>query len=169
MRRTIPTLLLTLALLPLAPPPAAAQLREAAIGGGAGLLGGLAMTLSIVVARARLQGQYLDSRGDLIHWQTTPMIAGPAAGVLFGISGEEVLRGSIIGSTSGMAAGAAAGAGLGWLLSSEPEWPWAGGVIGGGVGLAIGGLTGAYLSWRSHKDDPKPDAEPLTLNIRVPL
>lgn len=168
MRRMVRTLMLVLALLPLASRPAAAQYREAAIGGGAGFLGGIAMTVSIVVARARLQGQYLDSAGDLIHWQTTPAIAGPAAGVFFGLAGEEVLVGSIIGSTGGMAIGAAAGAGLGWLLSSEQEWPWAGGVIGGGLGLALGGLTGAYLGWRKQEDTTG-DRPPATLELRVPL
>ena len=169
MRRATRIILILLTLVPLAPPRAVAQVGAAAIGGGAGFLGGLAMTLSIVVARARLQGQYLDSPGDLIHWQTTPAIAGPTAGVLFGLAGEEVLRGSIVGSTSGMALGAAAGAGLGWLLSAEPEWPWAGGVIGGGVGLAVGGLTGAYMGWREQEDAKKKSAPPTTIELRFPL
>jgi hypothetical protein len=162
--------LLLLTLSPLGPTRAAAQLKQVAIGGAAGFMGGVAMTLSIVVARARLQGQYLDSPSDLVHWQTTPLIAGPAAGVFFGFTGQEVLRGSIIGSTTGMVAGAAAGATLGWVLSAEPEWPWAGGVMGGGVGLAVGGLTGAYLSWRAQADDPDGGGgEPATIVIRVPL
>ena len=164
--------MVVLALAPLGPGSAAAQeLRNAAIGGGAGFLGGIAMTVAIVVARARLQGQYLDSPSDLIHWQTTPMIAGPAAGVFFGLNGEEVLRGSIVGSTSGMLIGAAAGAGLGWLISGEPESPWAGGVMGGGLGLLVGGLTGAYLGWRAQEKegDDGGGGAPATLSIRVPL
>jgi hypothetical protein len=170
MRRTIPILLLILTLLPLTPPPASAQVKEAVIGGAAGFAGGVAMTLAIVVARARIQGQYLDSPSDLVHWQTTPMIAGPASGVFFGLTGEDVLRGSIIGSTTGMLAGAAVGAGLGWMLSGEPEWPWAGGVMGGGVGLALGGLTGAYLGWLHQQDgDGGEPAPAATVQLRLPL
>ena len=169
-RRAVRLLLLLLALAPISPPPAAAQeLRNAAIGGAAGFLGGVFMTVSVVVARARFQGQYLDSPSDLVHWQTTPMIAGPAAGVFFGVTGEDVLRGSIVGSTSGMLVGAAAGAGVGWMLSNEPEWPWAGGVIGGGMGLALGGLTGAYLGWKNKEDEGDGGGEPLVLTVRVPI
>ena len=171
-RRAARILLLLLSVAPLSPPPAAAQeLKNAAIGGAAGFVGGIAMTLSIVVARARLQGQYLDSPSDLVHWQTAPMIAGPASGIFFGLTGEDVLRGSIIGSTTGTLLGAAAGAGLGWVISGEPESPWAGGVMGGGVGLLLGGLTGAYLGWRAQEDDEENDggASPATITIRVPL
>jgi hypothetical protein len=168
--RALRILLVLLMLAPLGPPGAAAQeVKNAAIGGAAGFMGGIAMTVSIVVARARLQGQYLDSPSDLIHWQTTPMIAGPAAGVFFGLTGEDVLRGSIIGSTSGMLIGAAAGAGLGWLISGEPESPWAGGVMGGGLGLALGGLTGAFLGWKEQDDDAADPGPPATITIRVPL
>ena len=169
-RRAARILLVLLTLAPFSPPSAAAQLKNAAIGGVAGFFGGIAMTTSIVVARARLQGQYLDSPSDLVHWQTTPLIAGPAAGVFFGITGEDVLRGSIIGSTSGMLIGAAAGAGLGWIISGEPESPWAGGVMGAGVGLALGGLTGAFLGWQKQQEDDEADAgPPATITLRVPL
>ena len=151
-----------------APAAAAQTAKNAAIGGGLGFLGGVVSTVSIVVARARFQNLYLDSAADLIHWQTTPLIVGPTAGVAFGLLGDEVLRGSITGSASGLLIGSVAGAALGWAISTEQEAPWAGGVIGAGVGLNIGGVLGAYLQWREEDDEHRND-EPLVLTVRVPL
>lgn len=171
MHRVICTGLLMLVLSALAPPAAPAQVKEAAIGGGVGFLGGAVITLGVVVARARFQRAYLDSVEDVIHWQTAPLILTPAAGVGFGLLGEDVLIGSIVGSTSGMAAGAVAGAGLGWLLSTEAEAPWAGGVIGAGAGMTIGGLLGAYLAWRDQDEDGEPEpagsASYVGLRVRI--
>ena len=122
------------------PERAMAQVARAAIGTGVGVAGGVVVTMSVVVARARFQGVYLDSGEDLIHWQSAPMLIAPAAGLVFGLAGKDPLRGSIIGSTSGLLVGAAAGAVTGWLVSATPEGPWAGGVIGAGLGMTIGGL-----------------------------
>lgn len=172
MRRWMPALLLALLLLPARPAAAPAQVKEAMIGGVTGVAAGLAITTAIVVARARFQEEYLDSPHDLIHWQTTPLIAAPATGAFFGLTGAKILRGSIVGSGTGMAVGALTGAGVAVLTSSDPESRWAGGVIGGGLGLTVGGLLGAYLAWREHGgDDPDPDApaEALRLGIQIPL
>lgn len=136
----------------LAGPAPAQAARRAVLGAAVGVAGGGVVTLSAIVARARFQREYLDSADDLIHWQTIPMIAAPGAGVLFGLAGHEAHVGSIIGSTTGMAAGAAVGAGLGWLLSDQQEWPWAGAVIGAGVGLTIGGLVGGLRAWKRDED-----------------
>ena len=167
MRKRAWSILLLTGALAYTPAPAEAQLKEAAIGGGMGFLGGAVSTLSIVVARARFQGRYLDSPQDLIHWQTTPLIVGPAAGVAFGLMGPDVLKGSIIGSTSGLLIGAAAGATLGWILSAEQEAPWAGGVIGAGVGLNMGGAIGAFLAAGDEDDGTEP--APIELSLRVRL
>ena len=166
MRVPAPLFLLLLALVPTAPPPAAAQeVGHAVIGGGLGVAGGVAVTMAAVVARARFEHEYVHEPGDLIHWQSTPMIAAPAAGVAFGLAGEEALKGSIVGSITGLAVGAGVGAALGWILSDEAEWPWAGGVIGGGMGLAIGGLAGGLLAWRDRESDGGPRTPVLTLSI----
>lgn len=176
MRRTISGLLVAGVWVALAAPGAMAQeeeaggLAKAAIGGGLGVIGGAAMTLSIVVARAQLQEQFLDSPHDLIHWQTAPMIIGPAAGVVFGLAGEEVLVGSIVGSVLGLVGGAGIGAGAGWLVSAQPEAPWAGGVIGAGMGLAVGGVTGALIAWKGKDDGGSPDPAPsMRFGVRMPL
>lgn len=135
-----------MAFLLLIPGRVAGQIERPLIGAGIGIAGGAVVTISTIVARARFQHEYIDSVEDLIHWQSIPMIGAPAAGVIFGLAGKDSLTGSIIGSTVGMAAGAALGTGLGWLVSRNPESPWAGGVIGAGVGLTFGGLGyGLYL------------------------
>lgn len=152
----------------LSPSAAGAQmLARAAIGGAVGVAGGTAVTLAVITARARFQNEYLHAREDLIHWQSLPMIAAPAAGVVFGWAGEDELRGSIIGSVSGLALGAGVGAGLGWILSDEADWPWAGGIMGGGAGLAVGGLLGGLLAWT--EGDGGEEAQPLRLLLRLPL
>ena len=96
------------------------------------------------------------------------MLAAPAAGILFGLAGEDALVGSIVGSSSGMVVGAGVGATLGYLLSAEQEWPWAGGVIGAGVGLTIGGVGLALARW-SADDNPGVPMPDISLSLSVPI
>lgn len=165
MRRLCVAALAALLLLPAAPAPAEAQWVRAAAGAGVGIAGGAVVTMSAIVFRARFQQEYLDSADDLIHWQTIPMIAAPAAGVVFGVAGREAQWGSIIGSTSGMAVGAAVGAGVGWLSSDLQEAPWAGGVIGAGVGLALGGLAGGLIGWSQRDEDQEGGSAPAEIRL----
>lgn len=148
---------------------AAAQYELQAIGAAVGVAGGAAVTMGIVVARARWQRVYLDSADDLIHWQSAPMIIAPALGILFGTAGEDALLGSIAGSTTGLVAGAAVGAGLGWLISNEQEWPWAGGVIGGALGMSLGGILNGLSAWSRDEDANLPYPKELRFNISVPV
>jgi hypothetical protein len=168
--RLLTFFLLAVLLVPGLPQTAAAQIARAATGAGIGAAGGVVITVSIVVARARWQGEYLESIDDLIHWQSAPMLLTPAVGVAFGLAGTEPLVASIVGSASGMLLGAAVGAGLGWVSSSSPEWPWAGGVIGAGAGMVIGGLTlgtRAWLRQRGGSADGDPPA--AQIGVRLPL
>jgi hypothetical protein len=157
-----------LVLLLLAPRPASAQLRRAVVGGALGTAGGVATTFSIVVARARFERAYLESPGDLVHWESIPIIAGPTAGVVFALAGEDVLEGGIRGSVAGLLIGTGTGVGLGALLSREPEWRWAGGVIGGGLGVSFGGFLGAVLSWLGITGGSS-SAAPVRIPIAVTL
>jgi hypothetical protein len=170
MRGAITMLVFLLGLIPGGVPPAAAQVARAVVGGGIGVAGGAMVTLSIVVARARFQGEYLESPDDLIHWQSAPMIVTPAVGAAFGLLSEEALVGSLLGTGGGLLVGAAAGATLGWLISGQPEWPWAGGVMGAGAGMTIGGLLfgirGLVRSRRAGDSEPRPDTH---VEFRVPL
>jgi hypothetical protein len=149
--------------------PASAQLQRPAIGAAVGVLGGGVITLSAVVARARFKREYVDSMDDLIHWQSLPMLLTPAVGIGFGLAGDEALKGSVIGSTSGMVVGAAVGSGLAYVLSEAPEWPWAGAVIGAGAGLTIGGLYYGLRKWEADDDPAIAYPEVLRLGITVPL
>jgi hypothetical protein len=169
MSKVIRAMLIAWSLLLLFAVPAPAQWARAALGAGVGVAGGTVVTLSAIVARARFQQEYIDSVDDLIHWQTIPMIAAPAAGIVFGLAGRDAQMGSIVGSSSGLVAGAAVGAGLGWLLSTQQEAPWAGGVIGAGVGLTIGGLTGGILAWNwEDEETPADESSALHFGLRIP-
>lgn len=154
----------------LAPDAAGAQRAErAAIGGGVGIAGGVVVTLAVITARAHFQNEYLHAVEDLVHWQSTPMIAAPAAGIVFGLAGEDELRGSIVGSVTGLALGAGVGAGVGRLISDRSEAPWAGAIIGGGVGLAIGGILGGVLAWTDDDGSGPPAPAMQLVLVRVPL
>lgn len=160
-------LFLALALAPVWPSPAPAQVARAAGGAAVGALGGVVITLSAVVARARFQREYLDSPHDLIHWQTTPMIVAPATGALFGLAGDDAFQASVVGSTVGMLVGAAVGAGVGWAFSPYQEGPWSGGVIGAGLGLAAGGVVEGLRAWSQDEDADLRFPELLRLGVRV--
>lgn len=163
-----PSLLLAtlVVLLGTLPQPAAAQkVPRAALGAGLGVLGGVGITVANVVARAHWQNEFLNEPGDLIHWQSAPMILAPAAGVVYGLHSWEALGGSFIGSATGFVAGVGVGALVGRLTMDTPEGPWAGGAMGGGLGLAIGGLVGGYIGWKQHEET---GSAPLSLGVRVP-
>ena len=83
MARLLAVVLIALSLAAGSAAPATAQLGRALIGAGVGVAGGSVITMSAIVARARFQREYIDSVEDLIHWQTIPMIAAPAAGTVF--------------------------------------------------------------------------------------
>ncbi|MBW3631152.1 MAG: hypothetical protein KY464_17920, partial [Gemmatimonadetes bacterium] len=65
--------------------PALARLARATTGAVLGIFGGVVITLSAIVVRARFQHEYLESVDNLIHWQSAPMVLAPAAGVIFGL------------------------------------------------------------------------------------
>ena len=163
--------LIALAQMPMPAKPLLAQATKAAIGTAVGVGGGAVITMSIVVARARFEGRYLESVDDLIHWQSVPMILTPAVGLFFGLGGAKPLNASIIGSVSGMAIGAAVGAGIGWMAASDQEAPWAGGMIGAGAGMVVGGLLLGGRAWLESRKDEEPGepGEPARIEFRLPI
>lgn len=148
------------------------QAAKATMGTAVGIAGGVVITMSVVVARARFQEIYIDSAEDLIHWQSAPMLITPAVGLLFGIAGSEPLKGSVIGSTSGLLIGSAIGAGVGLIGSRSAEGPWAGGVIGAGIGMTAGGLYLGIRNWIRTRDSGEAggDAEAARIELfNIPL
>lgn len=168
MVRSNAVLIIGLLLSGLHPPPASGQVARASLGAAIGVAGGAVITMSAIVARARFQNEYLESVDDLIHWQTIPMVAAPAAGIFFGLAGQDAHVGSIVGSTTGMVVGSGVGAFLGWLTSPDQEAPWAGGVIGAGVGLTIGGIAGGLLAWSEDSQADIDFPEFLRFELSVP-
>lgn len=168
MRSAIYTLLLVAVLIPACRQTAAAQVGRATIGGGLGLVGGSVVTLSVIVARARFQGEYFESVDDLADWQAAPLVLTPGVGVMFGLAGRDPLVASLIGSASGLVIGATTGGVAGWLASDSPEGPWAGAVIGAGAGLAIGGLLLGIRAW-ARDDDRDAPSPALPIGVRITL
>ena len=164
-------LVIALAQVPIPAKPLLAQATKAAIGTAVGVGGGAVITMSVVVARARFEGRYLESVDDLIHWQSVPMILTPAVGLFFGLGGARSLNASIVGSVSGMVIGSAVGAGIGWLAAGDQEAPWAGGVIGAGAGMVVGGLFLGGRAWLESRreDDPGNGGEPARIMFRLPI
>jgi hypothetical protein len=116
------------------------------VGGLIGMLGGGIVLLAVVVARANFAGEYLESLEDLLHWQSTPLIAAPALGMMFGYAGRAPLIASLAGSVGGLLLGIGAGAAIGATMDL-PHWPWALGVIGGGAGMMAGGVIFGIREW----------------------
>lgn len=143
------------------------ELGRAALGGAVGVAGGVGVTIAIIVARARLANEYIHEAGDLVHWQSAPMIAGPTTGVAFGLMGEDELRGSVIGAVSGLVVGTALGAGGAWLSTDDTSWHWAAAAMGGGAGIALGALVGGLIAWSQGPDD-RGDT-PALIGVRIPL
>lgn len=170
MRRALLLLLSLWVVAPMASPdPIHAQDEKPVIGAAAGVAGGVVITLGVIVARARWQQIYLEAPDDLVHWQSAPMLIAPAVGVLFGLAGDDALKGSLVGSVTGMGVGAGVGAGLGWLLSDEQEWPWAGGVIGAALGMSVGGIYGGLTRWRNDHDPDIEYPDLLRFSLSIPV
>lgn len=167
MRMIIWVVMLAVGATSVTPERALGQAAKATMGTAVGIAGGVVITMSVVVARARFQEIYIDSAEDLIHWQSAPMLITPAVGLLFGIAGSEPLKGSVIGSTSGLLIGSAIGAGVGLIASTSAEGPWAGGVIGAGIGMTAGGLYLGIRNWiRSREDgDGDGNADPARVEL----
>lgn len=158
-----------MALARLDPSPAAGKvLGRAVLGCAIGAVGGGVLTLSIVVARARFQGIYLDSVEDLVQWHGIPIVLTPAVGAVFGFAGRNALVGSIVGSMSGVVIGAVVGTGIGWIVSESSEAPWAGGVIGAGAGMAIGGLFLGIRGWLEGDSEDEVGRPPPWIAAAVP-
>lgn len=121
--------------------------RVLRVGGGLllGLIGGLVISLAIVVARAHLQSVYVHSIGDIVGWLGLPVILGPAVGVWLGVVSGRRLAGAAVGFLMGLLVGIGAGVAVGAVLGEGGTPRWAGGVIGGALGLTIGAVAGAVM------------------------
>lgn len=138
------------------------------IGGGAGVIGGGYVALSVVVLEARF-GDYIHDFEDLFGWRSLPVFVGGGMGAGLGAYSPERLKQAILWGYGGMAAGALLGGGIGWLIWDPPEGKWAGAAIGAGVGLAIGYVTGALTA--SAEDDLGRGSlqEGIPIGIRIPI
>jgi hypothetical protein len=102
-----------------------------------GAVGGLILTIGIVVARARLEGAYFHDSDELLSWVGLPLVLGPVLGAWIGAAhppGRSIVPGSAIGLTTGVALGGV----LGGAIGDDPSGKWAGIAMGGALGLLLG-------------------------------
>jgi hypothetical protein len=101
-----------------------------------GAVGGLILTLGLVVARARFQGAYFHDPDELVGWVGLPLLLGPILGAWIGAAhppSRSIVPAAAIGLTVGVTLGAALG-----MFGEDPASKWAGLVMGGAGGLALG-------------------------------
>ena len=103
----------------------------------AGLLLGVAASVGVIVANARLRGHYL-SGFDEVGWSLAPAVLGPAVGVWLALREGPAGRRVLTRVLRGLTAGVALGVGLGAAIDGHASSAWAGGVIGGAAGIFVG-------------------------------
>lgn len=140
----------------------------AAIGAGAGLAAGGYVTVAVVVARARIENEYVFGIDDILDWESIPVIVGPATGVALGLWDDDRLVRTVIGGAAGTVAGMGVGLIVGGRVWEPPDGRWAGAAIGAGAGLILGSLAGMVWPERdpASPEDPVAAAVPVTFRIR---
>jgi hypothetical protein len=103
---------------------------------------GFAVTLAIVVAKARV-GSYIFAMEDLvdIRWEIIPILIGSIAGFLLGWRHPNALDRATVWGFCAMLLGVGVGVLVGSIFWGEGEGQWAGAVIFGALGLAGGGIA----------------------------
>ena len=160
MRRGILVVALGAILLPR--PAHAQEWLAGAIGGAIGMGAGGYVSLGIVALQAR-RGSYLYGIDDFLGWESTPVLAGTATGIVLGLWDQDRLRHTVYGSIGGAAVGTVVGAVVGRHLWPPPEGKWAGAVIGGAAGILVGSAVGALWPVAGG------EAQPVSLSIQIPL
>jgi hypothetical protein len=114
-----------------------------------GAVGGLILTLGLVVARARVQGAYFHDADELLSWVGAPLVVGPILGAWIGVAhppGRSILPAAAIGLTIGVALGGALG-----TIGDDPSTKWAGVAMGGAAGLLLGVWTALLRHFRRRR------------------
>lgn len=124
----------------------------------AGLLLGVAASVGVIVANARLRGHYLSSFDEVIGWSLVPAVLGPAVGVWLALREGSAGRRVLSRVLRGLTAGVALGVGLGAAIDGHASSAWAGGVIGSAAGIFVG--FGAGFLGPGHAAPGAPDASP---------
>lgn len=140
------------------------------LGAGVGLAAGGYLTVGVAVAKSRT-GDYVDSTGDILGWETVPVIAGLSVGGAIGLWDAQRLWSTMIGGTVGGAVGTGAGILIGNMVWGDSTGRWAGGVMGGAAGLAVGSLVGLALGGGGDADgaDPEVGARGIPVGISIPF
>lgn len=169
MRRIVATLALTAALA--VPAQARAQdieeaggsLLSAAIGTGAGIVGGGYANLALVVLKART-GHYQHTLMEAFGWESIPILVGGGVGFSIGFWDEDLLWPWVLGGVTGLGVGGGAGYLVGALVWGDSESRWANAVIGAAVGMAVGSTAALFLA-----GDDEEDGTSAPSAVRIPV
>ena len=138
---------------------------SAALGAGAGLVGGAYANVAVVVLKART-GHYQHSFVEAFGWESIPIAAGAGTGFAIGFWDEEHLWPGIGGGALGFGAGLGAGDLWGRLRWDDSESRWAHAAIGAAVGMAVGS-TAALIASASDSGDGHGGSEPTALRATL--
>lgn len=144
---------------------AGGSLLSAAIGTGAGLVGGGYANLAVVVLKARV-GHYQHDFKDAFGWESIPILVGGGLGFAIGFWDHDRLWPWIVGGAAGLGAGAGAGYLFGSYVWGDPASRWANAAIGAAIGMAAGSTAGLFLLGR---DDDDPAGTTTAASVRIPL
>jgi hypothetical protein len=113
-----------------------------------GAIAGFALTLAIVVARARA-GSYIFGLEELaeMRLETLPIALAALAGAVLGIRDPTAVDRAAVWGFAACFAGALIGIPMGRLMWGAGEGPWAGAIVFGAIGFAGGGVA----SFRSRR------------------
>lgn len=139
------------------------KIGRAALGIIAGLLLGVAASVGVIVANARLRGRYLSSFDEVVGWSLVPAVLGPAVGVWLALRESPAGRRVLSRVLRGLTAGVALGVGLGAAIDGHASSAWAGGVIGGAAGI-FAGFAAGFLGPRRAAPEPPGAADPSPSN-----
>lgn len=149
---------------------AGGTLVSAAIGTGAGLVGGAYANLAMVVLKARM-GHYQHSFQEAFGWESIPILVGGGVGFAIGFWDDDRLWPWILYGAAGTGAGIGVGYLVGALVWGDSESKWADAAIGAAIGMAVGSTVGIFMV--GGDDDTASAGDPAAAlsrpRIHVPL
>lgn len=107
-----------------------------------GLIGGLIISIGVIVARAQFMRVYVEYVGDAMGWAALVIGGAVVAAIVATLLDWCRTRRAALIMLASAALASALGTALGALFLDATEGVWAGGVMGCAFGVIVGGVTG---------------------------